>query len=150
MMGTTATSCADPSLMHIVILREVTAPTGYKGVNGWSVFCQTINGWIADGTAEVIINLEGSPLPTTAQPGVTSDGTTINFRNDLIGKGGVDPTPVIPTPVSPTTHGIVPMELPHTGPADAGSPKGLFLALIAAIATYGAVYFAQGKRRYNF
>ena len=44
----------------------------------------------------------------------------------------------------------LPLELPHTGPTDTSTPKGLFLALIAAVATYGAVYFAQGKRHYDF
>lgn len=70
------------------------------------------------------------------------------------GKGGGD-TPVVPeTPVTPVastpaTPETLPQLLPHTGPSDTSTPQGLLLALIAAIATYGAVYFAQGKRRYE-
>ncbi len=55
-------------------------------------------------------------------------------------------TPVVP--VVPATP-VLPAELPHTGPAQDGSAKGLLLALVAAAATYGAVYFAQPKRRYE-
>ena len=40
----------------------------------------------------------------------------------------------------------MPAELPETS---ATGFKGLLIALIAAIATYDAVYFAQGKRRYE-
>ena len=58
-------------------------------------------------------------------------------------------TPVTPVvPVVPATP-VLPAELPHTGPAQDGSAKGLLLAIGAAIATYGAVYFAQPKRRYE-
>lgn len=146
---TDATSCASSTVFDLLIIREVTAPAGYKGISGWSVYCHTVNGWVADSTAELLTGLSDTPLLTSAQPGVSSDGTTITFRNDLIGKGGVDPTPITPTPVKPAVPGILPIELPRTGPTEAGSTKGLFLALIAAIATYGAVYFAQGKRRYD-
>ncbi len=84
------------------------------------------------------------------QHGVTTDGYTITFRNFLVGKGDVD-TPVIvtPTPVVTTAAATLPALLPHAGPTDTSTPKGLFLAIIAAIATYGAVYFAQGKRRFE-
>ena len=58
-------------------------------------------------------------------------------------------TPVTPViPVVPATP-VLPAELPHTGPTQDGSAKGLLLALGAAIVTYGAVYFAQPKRRYE-
>lgn len=58
--------------------------------------------------------------------------------------------PVAPPVVTPVTPGqALPQLLPHTGPTDTTTPKGLFLALIAAVATYGAVYFAQGKRRFE-
>ncbi|NCU38260.1 hypothetical protein EOL96_04370 [Candidatus Saccharibacteria bacterium] len=50
-----------------------------------------------------------------------------------------------PAPVTPVTPLPTPAELPRTGtPAN-----GLLIALSAAIATYGAVYFAQPKRRYE-
>lgn len=56
--------------------------------------------------------------------------------------------PVIPVvPVAPSA--ALPAELPYTGPAEAGSAEGLLFALVAAAATYGAVYFAQPKRRYE-
>ena len=84
----------------------------------------------------------------------------------------VDPTdPVGPTdPITPVTPGrgsvsdstadtdasteetavveslttTLPTELPQTGPSE--SWRGLLVALTAALATYGAVYFAQPKR----
>lgn len=59
---------------------------------------------------------------------------TLSLAN---GCGGVTTPPVT----------ILPAELPHTGPSDGVNPKGLFLALVAAVATYGGVYFAQ--RRYS-
>lgn len=62
---------------------------------------------------------------------------TYPVLNCTPGKGEVPPAPVLPA------------ELPHTGPSDASSPQGLFLALIAAVATYGAVYFAQGRQRFE-
>jgi hypothetical protein len=78
--------------------------------------------------------------------GVTTFGTP--------GKGGVTPEvpPVTPptTPVTPTVpatpgKGAVPAELPETG---AGF-NFLSIVLLAALAAYGAVYFAQPKRLYE-
>lgn len=51
------------------------------------------------------------------------------------GRGAVEPTPPRPTPL--------PIELPHTGPSDTIEPHGIYLSLLAALATYGAVYFSQ-------
>lgn len=152
MMNPTATKCSDPTVMHIVLLREVTPPAGYTGVNGWSVLCQTTHGWIADGGMVANVRLDGEQIevPTILQPHVSSDGKTVTFKNLRIGQGGVDtPVVVTPTPVVTTAAATLPALLPHAGPTDTSTPKGLFLALTAAIATYGAVYFAQGKRRFE-
>ncbi|QQS22055.1 hypothetical protein IPM09_00695 [Candidatus Saccharibacteria bacterium] len=59
------------------------------------------------------------------------ESKTISAAN---GCGGyVPPVTILPTPV----------ELPHTG----STGSGLLVALIAAIATYGAVYFAQPRKQ---
>lgn len=81
----------------------------------------TVRVYMTDGEEEVLVQ---------------SWDYTYASLNCTPGKGEVPVTPL-------------PIELPHTGPTEAGSTKGLLLALIAAVATYGAVYFAQGKRRYQ-
>lgn len=56
-------------------------------------------------------------------------------------------TPVIETPAQPTPGkgAVLPAELPKTG----ASFNYLSLAILASVLTYGAVYFAQGKRQYE-
>lgn len=54
------------------------------------------------------------------------------------GKGAAPP--VVPIPL--------PIELPHTGPTESVSAKSLLLALVATVATYGAVvYFTQPREQ---
>ena len=52
------------------------------------------------------------------------------------GKGAITPLPPLPTP----------LELPHTG---SDSLNAWLVATASAVAVYGAVYFAQPKRRYE-
>ena len=99
----------------------------------------------------------------TSNPGINTliqdlvfDCATTHFAAPGMGGGGNDSdtpdqeVPVAPAVVTPVTPGqALPQLLPHTGPSDTTSPQGLLLALIAAIATYGALYFAQGKRRFE-
>ena len=56
-------------------------------------------------------------------------------------------TPVIETPAqtTPGKGAVLPAELPKTG----ASFNYLSLAILASVLTYGAVYFAQGKRQYE-
>lgn len=82
-----------------------------------------------------------------------TDGTTADKTWTLPADSGVS-CEVPGTPVTPGKGEVLPPAklpqlLPHTGPSDTTSARGLLLALIAAIATYGAVYFAQGKRRFE-
>lgn len=84
----------------------------------------------------------------------TSDSFTYpTLTNCTPGQGGGGSTPVTPvTPTTPVNNGVLPattplpspIELPHTGASD----NGIVIALVAALATYGAVYFAQPKRHY--
>lgn len=81
---------------------------------------------------------------------MTFDCATTTFSAP--GKGGLPevvptPTPVaVPTPTVPAGKGaVMPTELPETG---TGS-NALLIGLAAAAVAYGAVYFAQPKRRYE-
>lgn len=58
------------------------------------------------------------------------------------GSGGVTPDPEVPA----KTVSEVVQELPHTGP---GGTITTIIALLAAMVTYGAVYFAQPKRQFE-
>ena len=99
----------------------------------------------------------GNPDLYTIAQDINFDCATIHITTP--GEGGGTPTPENPatptTPVTPAapvvttkaaTSLVMPTELPETG---ATGFKGTMIALIAALATYGAVYFAQGKRRYE-
>lgn len=89
-------------------------------------------------------------VTATAQPGyafmfdedqesiVTEIVYAIEFTNLACGIGNITPQE------TPKTTPSVVTELPHTGV----STDGLIFALVASLTTYGAVYFAQGKRRY--
>ncbi len=91
------------------------------------------------GTYTVRAYLAGADGIDGASPLLDSWTHTYPALNCEPGRGNVTPPPA--TPVTP-----LPVELPHTGPTDAGSAKSLFLALIAALVTYGGVYFAQPRR----
>lgn len=56
------------------------------------------------------------------------------------GKGSI-------TPTTPTDPAPKPAELPHTGPSD--DKRLLLIGIVAAILTYGAVYFTQPKKFYE-
>ncbi|MES2876483.1 MAG: hypothetical protein V4678_03355 [Patescibacteria group bacterium] len=58
-------------------------------------------------------------------------------------------TPVVPTPVSPAggSGALLPAELPMTG--QNGSIVSTWMALLAALLTYGAVYYLQPKKRFE-
>lgn len=77
--------------------------------------------------------------------------TTSFTNNNEGGNGGTGETPVTPsTPVVPTLPvggqgSVLPAELPMTGAN--GSVLSTWVALLAAVLTYGAVYFLQPKRR---
>jgi len=58
------------------------------------------------------------------------------------GNGSVTPE----DPATPASEAPVVTELPQTGP---GGTITTFLALVAALGTYGAVYFLQPKKRYE-
>lgn len=102
--------------------------------------------WVLpEDTDEVIwsINEDGELIATAQGSNFTDGMSTHNYGlpvDSLLecGKGSVD----IPVP-TPSTPLPTPVVLPHTG----GSFDGLLAAFAAATATYGAVYFAQGKRR---
>ncbi len=78
---------------------------------------------------------------------------TFTMQSDPGTGGGTPTTPVDPPAVpsvstpSLTTNGQLPTpaELPHTGM----NQTGLISVLIAGLATYAAVYFAQNKRRFE-
>ena len=167
MQATLAQSCSDRRVQHVVLLRETVAPAGYssKNLGNWSAFCQTVNGWVSDGGAlnkAIDYNNDGTIDITTTgidSSYATTDGKTVTFKNYLIGKGGAPVvTPAKPvsvsqavatsTPVSPVPT-LFSNQLPYTGANGSYSPRGMFIALIAAILTYGVVYFAQNRRRYE-
>lgn len=65
-----------------------------------------------------------------------------NLENECTtGNGGTGETPE--DPATPTVTEVV-QELPHTGP---GGTLTTLVALLGALVTYGAVYFAQPKRQ---
>lgn len=88
---------------------------------------------------------------------MTFDCATTTFSAP--GRGGAGgETPTTPPVTTPTTHGMgnastnivassaLPALLPETGGM---SMNGTVVALAAALATYGAAYFAVNKRRYE-
>lgn len=77
---------------------------------------------------------------------ITFDCATTHFQGGQV-LGDDDPTP--PTPTTPKTPVVAAAKtavLPATLPATGGS-NNPFLIIMAALATYAAVYFAQGRRR---
>lgn len=155
-----AESCSDPRLMHIVLIREIKAPAGYIGTEGWSSLCQTIHGWIADTSNDSPVETEDALLNIGhLADGVTTDGSTVKITNLLIGRGGgtVPEVPKPTPPVSPTNPVTTPVTvqpvrvtsqtgtLPETG----SSLINLVTMIIAVLAIYGAVYFAQVRRHYE-
>lgn len=116
---------------------------------------------VPEGTYTVyIIPTTNSEIPTTPKKisditvGRGQDVTDVDFGLFKPGKGDVStPTPITPAPTSADTSTIaktttasalpIPTQLPETG----ASWDGLVISLVAALSTYGIVYFAQGKRR---
>ncbi len=43
-------SCSDPLITEFIMIRQTGAPVGYNFSNEWNTFCQTVSGWVADGT----------------------------------------------------------------------------------------------------
>ncbi len=66
-------------------------------------------------------------------------------EGDQPGSGGVVTPPTPASPVVTSGTGSTVSELPTTGPGEMGA----LIALLAAVATYGAAYFAQPKRLYE-
>lgn len=103
-----------------------------------------------------------NPLTDSAVQDIEFDCATTTFAAaEQGGQGGGTPAPttsVVPTvPVTPVVAAPVvaaggagaslPEELPMTGPN--GSVLGTWIALLAAILTYGAVYYLQPKKRFE-
>jgi hypothetical protein len=88
---------------------------------------------------------------------ITFDCATTSFKNKASGGNGGNggDTPVTPTtpvvPVVPSQpvggQGALPAELPMTG--QNGSVLFTWIALLAAILTYGSVYYLQPKKRFE-
>lgn len=93
------------------------------------------------------------PSPSSSVITSVTVGCTEFVFSKTGGSGGVD-TPIIPTtPVTPTTPvvagkgALLPEELPMTG--QNGSILFTWIALLAAILTYGSVYYLQPKKRFE-
>ncbi len=143
----------------------VSVPENVDGITYKKVYLDT-NGNIVNQSS---ITATASGVLATANDGyvldvdgklVDSHVFILDFSDAQCGSGYVDPT----TPSKPTTPVVtlpifsgeqpkvtttatalpVPAELPETGT----SWNGLVVALVAALSTYGAVFFAQGKREY--
>ena len=131
------------------ITPPVPADTLVSGVK----YIITENGTYTVDGYKTLVGLGGSALLSDArireETKVFTQDYIVADANGCGSSGPTDPepeTPVVPAvPTAPT----LPAELPYTGPAEAGSAKGLLFALVAAAVTYGAVYFAQPKRRYE-
>lgn len=75
------------------------------------------------------------------------DGTTVHNYGTAVDSNVLCPVtpPVLSTSsTTPAPAALLPAVLPATG-----SSNNPFLIIMAALATYGAVYFAQGRRRLN-
>lgn len=95
---------------------------------------------------------QDNPFTYTAIQDIEFDCAVTSFTNEGTGgSGGTGDTPTTPvTPVVPTLpvggqESVLPAELPMTGAN--GSVLSTWVALLAAVLTYGAVYFLQPKRR---
>lgn len=103
----------------------------------------TLSGWRAvfDRQSEALLSEESDvPAPLVS----TSASATYNFTCPPLGMGNVGQNPSSPS--TPVPASPVVQELPHTGPAENNM---LIIGTIVAIITYGAVYFAQPRRRYE-
>lgn len=102
----------------------------------------------ANGEAFVVLRLDTADLPCGTsgieEPETPTTGTTTPSTPTAAHPQPSTPA-VVTAKAAPATSLPLPAQLPETG----SSAKGILVALIAAISTYGAVYFAQGKRRYE-
>ena len=111
------------------------------------------------GTNIDLATLGAKPGDTVEVSIIYSDGTVVaqtahNLKalSCTPGKGGIDPAaPTAPAVNAASASTILPApsQLPQAGPSDSTGWSGLLIAVVAAIATYGAVYFAQPKRQYE-
>lgn len=155
-----ATACAEP----VYTPTTCTSVTGSVAVTFGEEYTYTVSGTGIDGEVSLASGVAftiGKQGTYTVNgyfydiPVYTSTYTYPVLANCNPGQGNTGgETPVTPiTSSTPVDNGVLPVvtplpspiELPRTG----SSTNGFVIALIAALATYGAVYFAQPKRFYN-